>query len=120
MKNKVVLLVAKNKKNLDLLSDFLADQGYGVRTAPTISKLDQLLEEATAMDMSMIDVSGFDASIWERCEKFRRKGLPFFIISPRKNNEAREKSISKGARGILAKPLEKSKLLKLVRLILGE
>jgi len=78
------------------------------------------LESKDETDMALIDVSGFDHSIWDRCEEIRNDGLPFFIISPKKNRQAKEKSLNEGARDVLTKPLEKSRLLKLVKVMLGE
>ncbi len=120
MNEKEILVVANHEKNLELLAGFLDKQGYQATTASSITELDQVLNQGNGVDMALIDVSGFDHSIWDRCEKIRNEGLPFFIISPRKSKRAKEKSLSEGARDVLTKPLEKERLLKLVKVMLGE
>ncbi len=120
MSGKAILVVAKHGKNLQLLADFLDDQGYSALTASTIKEVDETLQGLDRLNMALIDVTGFGDSIWDRCERIRKGGVPFFIISPRKTGKAEEKSLSKGARDVLTKPLEKKRLLKLVEIILGE
>ncbi len=88
--------------------------------ANRVSAYAETLQELDRLDMALIDVTGFGDSIWDRCERIRKGGVPFFIISPRKTGKAEEKSLSKGARDVLTKPLEKKRLLKLVEIILGE
>jgi DNA-binding response OmpR family regulator len=120
MNNKKILVVANHEKNLHLLADFLDDQGYDSRPASTIEEVDETLREVDHLDMGLIDVTGFGKPIWERCERIRNVGVPFFIISPKKTGKAKEKSLSEGARDVLTKPLEKSRLLQLVEVIIGE
>ncbi|MFB6291659.1 MAG: response regulator [Candidatus Bipolaricaulia bacterium] len=120
MNSKRILVVAKGEKNLHLLADFLADQGYDPNPASSIKEVDGTLRELEHLDMALIDVTGFGDSIWDRCERIRNEGVPFFIISPKKTGKAKEKSLSEGARDVLTKPLEKKRLLKLVEIILGE
>ncbi|MFP4589819.1 MAG: response regulator [Candidatus Acetothermia bacterium] len=117
---KTILVVANHAKNLQLLADFLEGQGYRSETAGTVAGVDEVLEKGPGLDMALLDVTGFRDSIWDRCERIRKSGVPFFIISPRKSKGAKEKSLSEGARDVLTKPLEKSRLLKLVKIILGE
>ena len=120
MSEKAILVVAKHEKNLQLLADFLDDQGYSALTASKVKEVDEILQKLSRLDMSLIDVTGFGDSIWDRCERIRKQGVPFFIISPRKSGKAEEKSLSEGARDVLTKPLEKKRLLKLVEIMLGE
>lgn len=120
MSGRIILVVANHAKNLHLLADFLDDQGYEPRPASSIKEVDNTLREIDHLDMALIDVTGFGDSIWDRCERIREEGVPFFIISPRKTGNSKEKSLSKGARDVLTKPLEKRRLRKLVEIILGE
>jgi DNA-binding response OmpR family regulator len=118
--NKHILVGASHEKNLDLLASFLEDQGYDARAASTVYEIDEALEEDTVFDMSLIDISGFGDSIWKRCERLRNNSIPFFIISPQKADKRKGKSLKRGARDFLTKPLDKGRLLKLVQLILEE
>ncbi|MBS3766426.1 response regulator [Candidatus Bipolaricaulota bacterium] len=120
MKEKAILVAANHEKNLQLLADFLEDQGYRAEAAVTVAEVDEVLEGGPELDMALLDVTGFGDSIWDRCERIRKSGIPFFIISPRESRKAEKKSLSEGARDVLTKPLEKTRLLKLVEIILGE
>lgn len=120
MKKKTILVVANHAKNLQLLADFLEDQGYQAEEAATLAEFDEVLEGGPKLNMALLDVTGFGDSIWDRCERIRKSGVPFIIISPQKSKKAEEKSLSEGARDMLTKPLEKGRLLKLVEIILGE
>ncbi|MFW6190812.1 MAG: response regulator [Candidatus Bipolaricaulota bacterium] len=120
MKGKTILVVANHEKNLQLLANFLEDEGYQSEAAATVAEVDEVLEEGPKLDMALLDVTGFGDSIWNRCERIRKRGIPFFIISPSKSKKAEKKSLSEGARDVLTKPLEKGRLLKLVAIILGE
>ncbi len=120
MSDKEILVVANHEKNLNLLANFLDDKGYDTHQASTIQSMDKVLREFNQFDMALIDATGFGGSIWDRCERIKSRGVPFFIISPKKNDMAEGKSLSEGAKDVLTKPLEKSRLLKLVRVILGE
>ena len=120
MKEKAILVAANHEKNLQLLADFLEDQGYQAEAAVTVAEVDEVLEGGPELDMALLDVTGFGDSIWDRCERIRKSGVPFFIISPSKSKKAEKKSLSEGARDVLTKPLEKTRLLKLVEIILGE
>ena len=120
MKSKTLLVVASHEKNRQLLAGFLEDQDFRAEEAATVAEVDEVLEGGPKLDMALLDVTGFEDSIWDRCERIRKKGVPFFIISPRKSSQAKEKSLSEGARDVLTKPLEKKRLLKLVEIILGD
>jgi len=120
MSGRAILVVAEHEKNLQLLADFLEEQGYDPRAASTIGEIDRILQEELPIDMSLIDVTGFGQSIWDRCERLRTRGIPFFIISPKKSGRTEQRSLSEGARDTLTKPLDKGRLLKLVEIVLGK
>jgi len=118
--NKNILVGASHDKNLELLTGFLENQGYNAHAVSRVGEIDEALEEQISFDMSLIDITGFGDSIWNRCERLRKHGIPFFIISPKKARQPEGKSLQSGARDFLTKPLDKGRLLKLVQLILEE
>lgn len=114
---KKVLLICKNKNNLELLSDFLKKNGIYSQGC-----LD--LKEAITMDLdeislSLIDLSGYDRSVLKLLSIFFEKKVPFIVIYP---PQAKDKNIvpPPGSKGILIKPLNPKTLLSLIKNFLEE
>jgi hypothetical protein len=38
--------------------------------------------DADDIGLALIDIAGFERSIWERCEGLRAKQIPFLVLSP--------------------------------------
>lgn len=72
----VILAVDRNRRNLELLSHFLEKEGYQTHTAASPEEFDQALAELDHIAMALVDISGFDRSIWERCEGLRHNKIP--------------------------------------------
>ncbi len=114
---KKVLLICKNKKNLELLSNFLKKNGIS-----SIGCHD--LKEAMSMDLeeislSLIDLSGYNRSVLKLLSIFFEKRAPFIVIYP---PQAKDKNIvpPPGSSGVLIKPLNPKMLLTLVKNFLQE
>ena len=116
----VVLAVDRNHRNLGLLSQFLGREGYRTRTAATIEEFDQILGEDNQIGLVLVDIAGFDRSIWDRCEGLRHHRIPFLVISPKQSAAIQQASLTHGARGVLIKPLVVKELLGLVHSLLEE
>lgn len=116
----VILAVDRNHRNLELLSQFLEREGYQTLTAATLEECDQVLADADGIGMALVDISGFDRRIWERCEGLRHHKIPFLVLSPKQSVALQQASLTHGARGILIKPLMVKELLGLVRSLLEE
>lgn len=113
----LILTVGRNGRNLDLLGEFLAKAGFDARPADSLEGLDAALEEGADFALALVDLTGFDSSIWERCERLRREGIPFLVLSPRQSAAVEREGLSRGARGVLVKPLAVQELLRLVRVL---
>lgn len=113
------MVVAHNPKNVELLSQFFEKQDYRTSTASSLSEFDDLVKEETPANLALIDITGFDKSIWDRCEILRKKRVPFFIIFPKASDKVKDEGLSRGAKDVVVKPLSKDQLLKIVKLILG-
>ncbi|MCF8037302.1 MAG: hypothetical protein K9K62_10555, partial [Desulfobacteraceae bacterium] len=59
-------------------------------------------------------LAGFDRRVWERCERMRQSEIPFLLISAKQSSAIQKASISRGAHGLLVKPLVIKELLGLV------
>lgn len=110
-----ILAVDTNRRNLELLTQFFARAGFPTRTATSLAEFDAALDNAGEIAVALVDLSGFDPHIWQRCDRLRSMGIPFIVISPRQSEALRKTSLTRGARGMLVKPLSSKMLLQLVR-----
>ncbi|GAC1350010.1 MAG: hypothetical protein NVSMB27_28480 [Ktedonobacteraceae bacterium] len=115
-----LLLVSHLPRNLQLLADFLAKEGYATLTASNYEEFDQALTQAQAISGSLIDIAGFDAAIWTRCEHLRAARIPFLIFSPNQSAAIQQASLSHGAKGVMFKPLVVKELVGIIHSILED
>lgn len=121
MTNKTaILLVGSNWDNLGLLSQQLAKEGYEILGAASLEELDAVIQGKKEVALSLIDLSGFDQRIWERCEQLREAKIPFIVISPQRSPIIQRDSMKHGASGLLVKPLGVKELMEYIHTLLGE
>jgi DNA-binding response OmpR family regulator len=111
-------VMSSNVRNVELVSEVLKKEGYRTRGVNSIIDLDDLLKAPERPSAILLDLSGFDRTIWERCERIREAQIPFIIISPNPHVNVKKEGIAQGARGILVKPLVIKDLIQLVRSLL--
>ena len=116
----VILAVDHNRRNLELLSQFLGRVGYQTRTATSLQEFDQALAEPDEIALALVDIAGFERSIWERCEALRHQKIPFLVLSPRQSAAIQQAGLTHGAQGVLVKPLTVKDLLSLICGLLQE
>jgi DNA-binding response OmpR family regulator len=116
----VVLLVASDRRNLEILSQQLDHEGYATLTATSLEELDQAIRGKVQPAFSLIDVTGFGDDIWERCEALSKSGTPFVVIAPRRSPALQRESMKHGASGLLTRPLEFKDLMESVHAVLGD
>lgn len=114
------LIVSANKRNLELLAQFLEKEGYQTATAATFDEFNQALDGSQEFSLALVDISGFDRGIWERCERLRTDDIPLLIISAKQSAALQQESITYGARGVLVKPLVVRELMALVKNLMTE
>lgn len=115
-----ILLVNHLPGNLQLLVEFLGKAGYATVTAATYEEMDQVLSQPPSFGGALIDIAGFDANIWSRCEQLRAGKIPFLVISPRQSVAVQQASFSHGAKGVMVKPLIVKELIGVIQSILVE
>jgi DNA-binding response OmpR family regulator len=118
--NAAILLVNRNQRNLELLAEFLGKGGYAISTASSLEEFDQALAGEKDVGVALVDITGFDQAIWERCEQLRSKKRPFLVVSPRHSAAIQQVSLSHGARGVMIKPLVAKELMGLIQSMLEE
>ena len=115
-----ILSVDSNRANLELLSQQLVKEGYETLNAASLEELDNSIQDRKDIALALIDLSGFDQRIWERCEALRKAKIPFIVISPQRSPLIQKDSMKHGASGLLVKPIGIKALLEYVRTLLGE
>lgn len=111
----VILTVDRNKRNLELLAQFLLKEGYEIVPVSSLEDFDQILADDLTFNLALVDITGFDRGIWDYCEQLSAKGIPLLVISLPQGNRIQEESITHGAQGVLFKPLAIKELSGLIR-----
>ena len=115
----LVLTVNSNRRNLELLKQFLEKNDYKVMGAASLAEVDQALQSSRAFSVALVDIVGFDRRIWDYCEMMHNADIPFFVISPKQSNALQKESLQYGARGVLVKPLVIKELLGLINSVVS-
>ncbi len=117
---RTLLLVNRLLRNLQLLADFLAKEGYPTIFAATYEEIDLALANPPPLAGALVDITGFDVEIWVRCEQLRAAKIPFLVVSPRQSAAIQQASLSHGAKGVMVKPLVVKELIGVIQSILEE
>lgn len=116
----VILVVGSNRANLELLSQHLGREGYDTITATSLEEFDRDLQGEPGVVLSLIDLSGFDQRIWQRCEALRKAKIPFIVVSPQRSPSIQRDSMRHGAGALLVKPIGTRDLMEFVHTMLGD
>lgn len=114
-KKPLILTLDRNQRNLELLGQFLNKEGYDTLSVSASDDFEKTLEGADGIALALVDISGFDRSIWAFCEKLSDKGVPLLVISPQQLASIRQESLAHGAQGVLFKPLVVKELAAVIR-----
>lgn len=112
-----ILVVCINKKNAELLCQFLNREGYSTASSTCIEDLESQIREGEKISLGLVDVTGFGTEIWEKIKKLQERNIPFIIIFPRQVHDMMKQAegMKTGARAVLEKPLSQRHLLELIR-----
>lgn len=114
----LILAVDRAPRNLALLGSFLEREGFRVLPAVSYEELDAALHCKELPELAVIDLAGFDRSIWERCEQLRSAGIPIIMVSPMQSASLTQESRMYGARAVLIRPVVMRQLLGLIQSLL--
>ena len=110
----VVLVLGRRRRNLELLSELLADE-YRVETVRGMAEFDRLMERRDDAALAILDVDGFTESVWQRCEQLYDRDVPMLVLAVSIPPAMREVAMSNGVHTLLEKPVEKADLRASVR-----
>ena len=111
---RAILVVNRTPGSAALLVNFLNQGGCQAACAGSLEEIDQAIDDDHDYGLALLDVSGFDTRIWDRCSRLLENGIPFLLISSPSTQVAAEKGLRHGARGILKKPLVVKELAHLI------
>ncbi len=112
-----ILALNRNPRNLELLTQFLGKRGLLVVGVTTLEEFARAVDEKP-ISVALVDITGFDSTIWEHCERLRARDIPFLILSPRQSAALQQEGLARGARGVLVKPLVSEELVRLINSML--
>ena len=115
-----IIVINSNQNDLKLVSEYLEQEGYDTLTATNLTELDRVIAGKRKIALALIDLSGFNQLIWERCDKLRQKKVPFIVISPQRSPTVQRDSMSCGASGLLVKPVSHKELMEYIHTLLGD
>jgi len=110
-----ILALNHNRRNLELLGELLDKSGFTMHPANSLEDLDAALAEGIDISLALLDLAGFDSGIWERCDNLRKSGIPFLVISPKPGPALHRAGLSRGAKGVLVKPVSSKALLGMIQ-----
>jgi len=119
-KKPVILMIDSNQTNLELISQQLLKEGYDAISASSLESLDEAIQGSKNIALALIDLTGFDQRIWERCEELHKAKTPFIIISPQRSPTIQRDSMKHGASGLLVKPVGIKELMEYIHTLLGD
>jgi DNA-binding response OmpR family regulator len=120
MTKPVILIVDTNRSNLEMLSQELGQEGFETTVAASLDELDQAIRGKQKYALAVIDLSGFDEAIWERCDPLHEVKVPFIIIAPQRSQITQRESMKHGAGGVLVKPVSNKDLIEHIHTMLGD
>lgn len=115
-----ILIVDNDRSNLEQLSQQLSEEGYTTTGALSLEEMDNAIQKQENIKLAIIDISGFDDSIWQRCDLLHETKTPFIIIMPQRSPVLQRDSLKHGANCLLVKPIGIKELIEHIHAVLGD
>lgn len=120
MKNPAILVVNANRSELETLTKELEEEGYITVGASSLEEMDNAIKGQENIKLALLDLTGFDKSIWEHCDQLHEAKVPFIVIAPQRSLGIQRDSMKHGANGLLVKPLGIKELIEHIHAALGD
>ena len=120
MKNPAVLIVNANQSELEMLAKELEEEGYVTAGASSLEEIDSAIEKQENIKLALLDLAGFDKSIWEHSGWLHEAKIPFIAIAPQRSPGIQRDSMKHGANCLLVKPLGIKELIEHIHAALGD
>ena len=120
MNKRTVLIADTNNSSLALMAQQLEQEGYGTVGTSSLDELDQILQKDGKYSIVLIDLSGFDPGIWERCARMKEAKLPFLVLAPQRSPTTQRDCVKYGAAALLVKPVGTRELIEHIKAVIGD
>lgn len=114
-----ILVICKISANSTQLAGVLNKYGFEVEEANSIEAFDVHLDKKSRPVLVLLDLSGFNESIWTRCRQLSEVNIPFLIIASRDLLGLRQQCSQHGARHVFVKPMRVAHLIETIRIVIG-
>lgn len=120
VKKNRILLINNNKQEIESLSQQLSKEGYRIYKATNKKEILRTIQTAKEkIHIALVDISDFDDSIWEYCDRLKTAKITFFVISSKRSISVQQESIKHSASGVLIKPFGINELAEHIRGLSG-
>jgi DNA-binding response OmpR family regulator len=120
-KNPTILVLNRNQRNLGILNQILGAEGYEVVGSSDLEALDcEIQARKQSISLVLMDITGFNHSVWDSCECLRRENIPFLVLSPQHHHAVEKQGLIYGAKGVIVKPLAVKELLHLIETLIQD
>ena len=120
MKNPVILVINANRSEMETLAKELEGEGYVTAGASSLEEMDSAIEGKEDIQLALLDLAGFDKSIWERCDRLHEAKIPFIAIAPQRSPGIQREGMKHGANALLVKPLGIKEMIEHIHAALGD
>ena len=110
-----VLVMDANERNVGLLKEFLATEGYEPVAVTDPELGGEALTRVGTFSFAIIDIDRFDSPVWSYCEELDEHDVPFIVLSGVQNRSLQRESHQHGASEFIDKPIPKRELRTLIR-----
>lgn len=115
-----ILVVDSNNRNTEILAEFLGKVGYHIDGTASLEELDGVLQKRVLnFRLALVDLTGFDETIWARCDRLNERGIPWLAVCATSQQlAAQQEGLKHKARSILVKPVAIDDLVLTIRSVL--
>lgn len=114
-----ILIVGSSRSDAEDLGQSLNREGYETSTASSLAELDEIIRSRERIRLVLVDISGLDKTVWERCAQLQSVRIPLVVIAPQRSPAVQQESIRCGAGGVLVKPISARELTEHIRALTG-
>ena len=120
MKEQYILVVDSNHGDLQQLKTQLTGEGFLTTGASSPEEVDDAMNRQLNIKLVLLDITGFDNSIWERCAHICNARIPCIVLTPQRSPAIQRKSMKYNVSGLLIKPVAFSELIEHMHVALGD
>lgn len=115
----IALVIESKPGNFLVLSRFLEKLNMKTMGVQDLSKVEVILKSGQIVSVAIIDVTGFDHTIWDTCAELKKRDIPMLILSPGNNSKILKECYEKGSINIFKKPVMMRQLAECIKSLIS-